>query len=178
MKEKDVAKAYARSFIELGEEKNVDVAKELTTVTECINASNDLENVLFLDVFTIEEKESVLAELVNKLGLSALTKNLFAFLCAEKRINIFPLIFKEVVVIDDHKKGFMRGIIEGRDETVDESAKAKLTEYIEKKLGKKAELEYRKSESVTAGYRVTVEDLQLDATLDNQLDQFKHSVVD
>ena len=51
MKESNIAKVYASTFIELGKENNVDVAKELTTLTEVINLSNDLENVLFLDVF-------------------------------------------------------------------------------------------------------------------------------
>ena len=49
--------------------------------------------------------------------------------------------------------------------------------YLQQKLGKEAILEYKKSETVTAGYRVTVEDLQLDASLENQLEKFKDSVL-
>lgn len=176
MKEKEIAKAYARSIISLGEEKNVAVADELTKLQEVINVSNDLENVLFLEVFTIEEKASVLTGVLDRLGVSGLTKNLISFLCEEKRISLLPMIYKEVIVIDDHRKGFLRGKIEGSLDSINEEDKNKLKSYIEEKLGKKTELEYVKSSHVTAGYRVTVEDLQLDATVDNQLDQFKNSV--
>lgn len=176
MKDSNIAKAYARSIIALGKENNINVADELVKFNEVINESNDLENVLFLEVFTIEEKTAVLGDIVGKLSLSALTKNLLSFLVDEKRLSLFPSIFKEVMVIDDHERGFLRGSIEGSVDQISEADKAKLVSYIEEKLGKKTELEYRKSTNVTAGYRVTVEDLQLDATVDNQLEQFKNTV--
>ena len=67
-KAKVVAKAYSRSLVELGMEAKVDVAGELTRLTEVINSSNELENVLFLEVFTIEEKHSVLETILEKIG--------------------------------------------------------------------------------------------------------------
>lgn len=177
MKEQNIAKAYARSFLAIGEERNIDVASELTKLTEVINVSNDLENVLFLDVFTIDEKINVLDAIITKLGLNKLIKQMVEFLTTEKRINILPLIYKEVMVYDDHKKGFIRGTIEGVEDSLDQEAKAKIIDYISQKVGKRPELDYVKSDSVTAGYRVTVDDLQLDATVDNQLEQFRTSVL-
>ena len=69
MKEQNIAKVYAHSFLQLATEHNFNVADELTKLTEVINTSNDLENVLFLDVFTTEEKivfgfNSVLMKLI------------------------------------------------------------------------------------------------------------------
>ncbi|WP_127715497.1 FoF1 ATP synthase subunit delta [Halobacteriovorax sp. HLS] len=177
MKEQIVAKAYAQSLIELAEEAKVDAAKELTDLTALINKSNDLENVLFLDVFTVEEKETVLKEVLSKLGISSIVKNFISFLVNEKRIGILPLIFKEVIVIDDHNKGFLRGTIEGSDSELSAEFKAKMTNYLKDKLGLTTELTYVKNNDITAGYRVTVEDLQLDASLDNQLAKFKDSVL-
>ena len=177
MKEQIVAKAYAQSLIELAKEANVDAAKELTDLNVLINKNNDLENLLFLDVFTIEEKEEVLKEILSKLGLSSIVKNFVNFLVNEKRIGIFPLIFKEVIVIDDHNKGFLRGTIEGSDSDVTPEFKTKMVTYLKEKLGITTELTYVKNDDITAGYRVTVEDLQLDASLDNQLNKFKDSVL-
>lgn len=177
MKELQVSKAYAKAFLELTETKGVDAAKELTSLTEVINSSNNLENLLFLDVFTAEEKMSVLNEVVGKLGLSPMTTHFLSFLVQEKRIGILPLIFKELVVIDDHKKGFLRGTIEGAEGSVDEEFKNKMKTYLKEKLGLNAELTYKQSKKVTAGYRVSVDDLQLDASLDNQLNRFKESVL-
>lgn len=177
MKEALVARAYAQSIYQLGEEQNIDVTAEMTKLTEVINEYNDLETVMFLDVFTIEEKQAVMKDVLAKLGLSSLVNNVISFLMEEKRLNILPLIFKEMVVLDDHKKGFMRGVIEGREDQMDKGFEEKIFSFLKEKLGTEPVLTYKKNEKVTAGYRVTVEDLQLDATLDNQLKQLKSEIL-
>lgn len=177
MKEQIIAKAYAQSLVELSEENKLDLAGELTTLTETINKSNDLERLLFLEVFTAEEKLSVLDAVMAKLNLSQMTKNFMHFLVQEKRIGLMPMIFKNVIVIDDHKKGFLRGTIEGSEENIPADVKEKLKSYLKSKLGKEPVLEYSRNENISAGYRVTVEDLMLDASLENQLEKFKESVL-
>jgi F-type H+-transporting ATPase subunit delta len=177
MKEQIIAKAYAQSLVELSEELKLDLANELTTLNVAINKSNDLETLLFLEVFTAEEKLSVLDTVMEKLGLSSITKNFMHFLISEKRIGLLPMIFKNVIVIDDHKKGFLRGTIEGSEESIPADVKEKLKVYLQQKLGRETILEYKKNENVSAGYKVTVEDLQLDASLENQLEKFKESVL-
>lgn len=178
MKEANIAKVYAQSFLDLGKANNISMAEELTKLTETINASNDLENVLFLDVFTNEEKIGVFADIAEKIGLSKITIASIKYLIEEKRIGILPLIFKEVIVIDDHEKGFLRGVIEGPSDDITDEYRKKLLEAIKKQLGgKEPILEYRKNDNITAGFKVTVDDLQLDATVDNQLRHFKGSVL-
>lgn len=177
MKEQIIAKAYAQSIVELGVELKLDLVKELTALTEAINKSNDLETLLFLEVFTAEEKLGVLNEVMKRLGLSQITQNFMQFLIQEQRIGLMPMIFKNVIVIDDHNKGFLRGTIEGSEDTIPADVKEKLKTYLQQKLGREPILEYKKSANVTAGYRVTVEDLQLDASLENQLEKFKDSVL-
>ena len=177
MKEQIIAKAYAQSIVELGVELKLDLVSDLTKLTEVINKNNDLETVLFLDVFTVEEKLGVLNDVMKKLGLNQMTINFMQFLVQEKRLGLMPMIFKNVIVIDDHNKGFLRGTIEGSEESIPEDVKNKLKAYLQTKLGREPILEYVKSANVTAGYRVTVEDLQLDASLENQLEQFKDSVL-
>ncbi len=178
MKESNIAKVYASTFIELGKENNVDVAKELTTLTEVINLSNDLENVLFLDVFTNEEKSDVFKAVAEKINLSKILVTAVNYLIQEKRISLLPLIFKEVIVIDDAEKGFLKGRIEGSSDSISDDYKAKLIAVIKKELGNvEPVLEYVKNSNITAGYKVTVGDYQVDATVDNQLSSFKNSVL-
>jgi F-type H+-transporting ATPase subunit delta len=178
MKDKSIAKVYAHSFIELGKEKNIDVAKEVTTLTEIINSSNELENVLFLDVFTNEEKTEVFEAIAKKAELSSLLVECVKYLINEKRIGLFPLIFKEIIVIDDDEKGFLRGTIEGASDDISEEYKDKLMNILKQYIGdKKPVLTYKKSEDVTAGFKVTVDDLQLDASIDNQLRHFKEMII-
>ena len=177
MKESIVAKAYASSIYKLGDELNIDVTKELTDLTILINENNNLETVMFLDVFTIEEKTAVINDVLSKMDASSLIKNIIGFLLQEKRLGILPLIFKEVTVLDDHKKGFLRGVIEGREEKIPEDIKAQLVSYLKTKVRSEPVLSYKQNEKLTAGYRVTVEDLQLDATLDNQLNKLKSEIL-
>lgn len=92
-------------------------------------------------------------------------------------MGILPLIFKELVVIDDHKKGFIRGVIEGREDEASPEVTEKIVSYLSEKVGSKPVLTYKKNENLTAGYRVTVEDLQLDATIDNQLNKLKSEIL-
>lgn len=177
MKEQAVARVYAKSLLELGDEKNVKIADELTTLTEVINKSNDLENVLFLDLFTMEEKKVVFLEVAKKLALSPITTETVKYLIEEKRIGILPLIFKEIIVMDDERRGFMKGTIEGTEVQVDPAFKAKIESFLKKKFGREPHLDYVQNNKISAGYKVTVEDLQLDASLDNQLEQFKQSIL-
>ena len=177
MKESMISKAYAQALIQLGEEKNINVADELTKLTEVINSSNDLENVLFVDVFTVDEKMAVLLDVMKQLKLSMVSTNFMSFLINEKRIHLFPLIFKEVIVVDDYKRGFLCGIVEGFEDSANERLVEKIRSYLCEKMGIEIRLDYRKNSNITAGYRATVEDLQLDATLENQLNQFKDTVL-
>ena len=177
MKEQNIAKVYATSFLQLAKEKDANLADELTKLTEVINTSNDLENVLFLDVFTVNEKLAVFADIAKKINLSDVVVSSVNYLIGEKRIGLLPLIFKEVIVIDDHEKGFLRGIIEGAGDDINPEYKNKIVAMVKTKLGREAQFDYKKSEKVTAGYRVTVDDMQLDASLDAQLMDFKKSIL-
>lgn len=177
MKELSIAKIYARSFLELGDDKKVKIADEMIKLTEVINKSNDLENVLFLDVFTLDEKKSIFLDVAQKLELSQLSTEAIKYLIEEKRIGLLPLIIKEIVVIDDDRRGFIKGTIEGNGEVMDEAFKAKIITFLKKKIGREPELAYVQNTNISAGYKVTVEDLQLDASLDNQLEQFKQSIL-
>jgi F-type H+-transporting ATPase subunit delta len=178
MKDKIIAKVYAASLYELGKEQDINVVEDLTKLTEVINASNDLENVLFLEVFTTEEKLDVFSDFSKKLNLSSLVSNTVKFLIQEKRLNVLPLIFMELIVIDDAAKGFLRGSIEGSEDSIDDAAVAKIKDFLKNKLGKEAILDYKKNEKISAGYRITVEDFQIDASLENQFEQLKNTILE
>jgi F-type H+-transporting ATPase subunit delta len=99
-------------------------------------------------------------------------------LIKEKRISLLPLITKEIIIMDDEEKGFLKGTIEGSEDSISDEYKAKLLNEIKKHLGNiEPVLEYIKTSDITAGYKVTVGDLQLDATIDNQLKSFRDSVL-
>ncbi|MBY0516076.1 MAG: F0F1 ATP synthase subunit delta [Bacteriovoracaceae bacterium] len=177
MKQQTVSKIYAQALLQLGEEKKVKVVDELIALTEMINKTNSLENVLFLDVFTQEEKKAVFADIAKKAGLAEVVVGMVNYLIEEKRIGLMPLIVKEMIVLDDERKGFLKGTIEGAELESDPKLIEKMKAFLKERLGKEPSLTYIQNKNISAGYRVTVEDLQMDASLDYQLDQFKQSVI-
>lgn len=178
MKDENISRAYAQALYQLGKEKGVDVAKEITDINESIRLCSDLENLIFLEIFTPEEKLNVVNEVMNRLEVSEVVKKFVQFLIQEKRVNLIPLIYKDLVVIDDHEKGFLRGVVEGGDETITEEFKQRIESFLKSELeNKNINLQYSKTNQVTAGYKITVDDLQVDASLESQLNDLKHKVL-
>ena len=93
----------------------------------------------------------------------------------EGRIGLLPLIYKTVSVLEDDSLGFLKGTIEGVEESINSEMKNQIKSILAKRLGLAPELEYKKNVSITAGYRATVQDLQIDATIDSQLESLKQS---
>jgi F-type H+-transporting ATPase subunit delta len=168
-----VSKAYAKAAIGLAEAAKVDLVAEFTNLNELINKCNDLELLLFLDVYKVEEKLSILDEIFKRQKYSETLQNFVLFLVQEKRINLLTKIFKEMIVLDDDRKGFLKGVIQGHSEVLDIEVKNKIEKYLEQKTGRKLQFNYFKNDAITAGYHVYVGDLQLDATLDRQIENFK-----
>lgn len=175
MNNSKISLAYARALFELGNEQKLDVASELTTLTEVINSSNYLENLLFLDVFTATEREVVLKDIFAKLSLSSLVQNFVLYLVQNKRLGVLPEIFKNLVVLEDDKKGFLRGTIESHDSSIDKETEETIKSFIRNQLNKEPKLTFKQNQQITAGYRVSAGDYLVDATIDNQLEQFKRS---
>ena len=173
MKYNTVSTAYAKSLYQLGKEKSVAVTEDLMKLDETIKANEYFESVLFMDVFTMEEKIGVVEAVIHRLNLHSLIKSFLIFLIREKRIHIFPLVFKDIIGIDDHEKGVLRGTLEGAEGKIDAASLEKIKNYLEKELNKKVHLDYVKKSEMVAGYRITVEDFQLDASLDKQLDRLR-----
>ena len=172
-----VSKSYSLALLEISKETGVKIKSDLDKVWELIRGSNDLESLLFLDIFTVEERKSVVTELLSKIDLNDVTKNFIFFLLDNKRFNLFPNIYTSLVMEEDLADGFITGTIEGNEETPDQEVIEKLKSYLEKDLKQIAKLNYVKNENISAGYKITAGDLQLDATLENQFDRLRKNIL-
>jgi F-type H+-transporting ATPase subunit delta len=177
MKNETISRSYAMALLEIGEEAKIDVKSDLDKVWALIRESSEFESLLFMDVFSIEERRSVLIDVFKKLSINDLTKNFCMFLIENKRFNLFPSIFTSLTMEKDLADGFITGIVEGSDLDPDSDILEKLKTHIEKELKQIAKLEYKQNESITAGYKITCGDLQLDATLENQFDRLRKDIL-
>jgi F-type H+-transporting ATPase subunit delta len=177
MNNSQVSKSYAKAISEIAADSNVNFADEITKFSELISSSNELESLLFLDVFTADERVSILDELFAKSSFSPILINFVKFLILEKRFNLFNTIFKEIVIMEDLKLGFISGIVEGSDENPDNELLGQIKSYLEEKLSLKTKINYKLNKEITAGYKATIGDLQIDATIENQLKKFKQEIL-
>ncbi len=177
MRIEDLAKIYGNSISKMGKDANVKVSQELHRFQSLILENNDLENLLYLDIFSTLEKMEVVTELFKKFELSPLIKSFIYFLIEEKRISLFPFIYKEITILEDHEMGFLRGFIEGPHSSISENDRAIIENYLKEKLSSKLKLEYIQNADLIGGYKIKVDDLFLDATIDRQFDELKHSIL-
>lgn len=175
MKEQDIARVYAKAFVELSAQTKSDLSEEFITFTTLVDSSNDLENLLFLDVFSNEEKSSVVRDLGAKAGFSKAFEESINYLIEEKRINLLPFITNEMSAINDQQNNLLRGVIEGDTEDIPEEYKNKLVGEIKKYFtNKNMQIAYVQKKDITSGYTLTVDSYQIDASVDKQLDRFKN----
>ena len=176
-KKSQIAKAYASAITQIAESYDFNLSAEIVKFSEIISTSNYLENLMSLDVFTAEERIIVLDEIFNREKFNEVFVNFIKFLVVEKRFDLFSMIYKEVIIREDFKMGVINGIVEGSDKEPNDLLISQMKEYLENKIGLKAKLEYRENNNISAGYKATVGDLQIDATLENQLKKFKEQIL-
>lgn len=178
MNNKKIARIYAQALFKLGIEQNINIVGEMILLNELIRECNDLENLIFLEVFSLEEKHQVLSAVFNgEKSFSTLFTNFIFFLLQERRLGLLLTIYQELVILDDHQKGFISGVIEGRDEGISPTLENKILAHLQEKLQLTPKLQYRQNSEITAGYKITAGNYQIDSRLDRQLSQMQEQIL-
>lgn len=130
-----VSKIYAKSLIDLSE-KEATIVEDFAAFMHLINSSTELENVLFMEMFNQAEKMAVLEDITAKLNPAQTVKNFLFYLVGERRIGLLPSIYKDLIVMDDDRRGFLKGTIEGADDAIDAASVEKFKNIFLKNLEK------------------------------------------
>ena len=101
MNNNTIGRSYALALLDIGKEKSIDIKPQLDSFWELVRTSSDLEALLFMDVFTVDERKEVLESVFEKLKLDDLIKNFLMFLVEAKRISLFPSIYTSVTMEKD-----------------------------------------------------------------------------
>tara|TARA_B100000925_G_scaffold291950_1_gene282784 strand:- start:13722 stop:14261 length:540 start_codon:yes stop_codon:yes gene_type:complete len=177
MKNETISRSYALALLDLSQEQNLNIKSDLDTFWSLIRESSEFESLLFMDVFSVEERKSILCSVFEKIEINKLTQNFIYFLIENKRFSLFPSIYTSLTMEQDLADGFISGIVEGSEENPDNEIIEKLKSHIEKELKQIAKLDYRQNQNITTGYKITCGDLQLDATLENQFDRLRKDIL-
>jgi len=177
MKNDTISKSYALALLEISKENKLNLKHDLDLIWNLIRESSELESLLFMDVFSVDERKTILFDLFKMIDLNKLTENFLIFLVENKRFNLFPSIFTSLTMEQDLADGFITGVVEGSEEEPNQEIIEKLKLHIEKELKQIAKLDYRQNKNITTGYKITCGDLQLDATLENQFDRLRKEIL-
>lgn len=174
MKNTELGQVYSKAFLELSKENGDNITQDLTQLVELMNKSESFEQLLFLNVFSLEEKATVLLDIIEKLKLGKTAKTCLLFLVSERRLGLLPQIYKNLIVIEDSLKGFINAEVEGSEGQLDSEVEQKLIALLKQKLNQTPQFNYKKDPKITAGYKVTVGDYMIDATVDSQFKKFQN----
>ena len=94
MSEGKVARRYARALIEVASEENlVDVVEsELSAFLKVVHGNDELKQIVFNPVFSVEERSSVVKGLSKSASWNALTHKILLVLVEKERITALEAI--------------------------------------------------------------------------------------
>jgi F-type H+-transporting ATPase subunit delta len=165
-----LAGRYATALLELAQQdRSVEkVEQELASLKAAINASADLARLVQSPVFTNAERGKALSAVLDKMGVSTLTKN-FVLVLNEKR-RMFALL--DIIRAFDAMVARNRGEVQATVTSARALGDAEMTELraiLKSKLGREPRIETKVDPSLLGGLIVKVGSRMIDSSLRTKL---------
>ena len=179
MKNNIATKRYAKALFNiaegLGENSSQRIAQDLGLLRGCLDASAELVEFFNSPIFSVEEKQKVIASLVSLGGIEKTVKD-FCLLLAEKgRLSCLGDIVDAYQAMLDQLAGIMRSELvtavelpAGRQEEI----KSKL----EAQAGKKLAMTFTVDPSIIGGVILKIGDKALDGSLRAQINILRENI--
>ncbi len=167
-----VSRRYAEAVVESalsdGEDALSKLVTELTALAGALSVNNELEQVLMNPAFSTEERVKVLEALMSHLKLSDRAQRFLRVLSDKSRINELSEIAEAVKQIADDRAGQTIAYVETAAE-LSPAAIEQLKHALEKRTGKKLELEIVLNPELIGGLRARVGTFLLDGSIQTEL---------
>ncbi len=151
------------------------VEKNLFSLAEIIRGNADFQAFLTNPLLTREAQDTIISNLMEKLGVQQITGQFTSLLARHKRLEILP----EIIDIFLKKAARERGEISAEMVTAREVS-AKQVEIIAQSLskayGKKVNLDTREDSALLGGSIINIGSLQLDGSLAGKLNRLKQEL--
>jgi F-type H+-transporting ATPase subunit delta len=172
-----LARRYARALVEIGQAENAldKYGQDLAAISELMETSRDLREVLISPVFTKEDKKTIARNVLEKLGAEPMVANLVCVLIDRKRINQLEGIEVAFRAQVDQIRGITRGEIISAG-PLPEDIIAEVTGVLSKISGKQVLVKTKQDPTLIGGLVAKVGDMQFDGTIRTQLNQLKESL--
>jgi F-type H+-transporting ATPase subunit delta len=178
MHETRVARPYAKSLLELAEEKGEleEVNKDMSLFVEVAQANNQFQNMLKNPIISHDKKQAVL-DTIFKGRVSDMSLAMFRIITHKNREAFLYDIAKEFT---SQYKAF-KGISTAEVTTtypLTQDQKNTFINMVAKKENKKVELLEKVDESILGGFVLKVGDIQVDESIKSKLHRLKNKFKD
>lgn len=173
-----IARRYARAIFDLGKEAGAlgPLAEEIASVAQVYAGSDELRNVLSNPLVPELEREAVLVELAERLGVRPIGRDALRLLLRKHRIGALPDIARELQKLVDEEGGVVRAQVTSAGPLAD-SYLSRLRAEIERATGRKVVLSVEQDPSLIAGVVTKIGDRVVDGSLRARLARFRESLL-
>jgi F-type H+-transporting ATPase subunit delta len=168
-----VASRYAKSLIELAEEKKVveEVYQDMLLFKRVSSENRGLMLALKSPVVRHEKKLGILSALFQD-KVHPVSYTIFNIITKKNRESILDSIAEEFVTLYNSYKGIQKAVIT-TSTPLNPALRAQFNKIVADATGKTVELEEKVSEKLIGGYVLRVGDRQIDASLRSRLNELK-----
>jgi len=170
-----VARRYASALIGAAGDRIDRAAQDLDRFTAAFEDSFDLRNVLSNPIFTQTERKKALEATGTKLEISEIVRRFLEILGDKGRMGDLPAIARTVRRLADERAGRLRARVETATPLAPDAVD-NLRRALEKRTGKKIELDISVDPSLLGGVRARIGSQVFDGTIRSQLDQLQESL--
>lgn len=169
------AEAVVESALTEGDAALETLVEELTALAGALSVNADLGHVLMNPAFSTEERVKVLDALMAHLKLSERTQRFLRLLSDKGRIDELEAIAESVKAAADQRAGRTTAFVESAAELSPAATEA-LKRALEKRTGKKLELEVSINPDLIGGIRARVGTFLLDGSIQTELSRLREKL--
>ena len=178
MRERVVARRYAKALLEIGqkEDRIEGIHQELVQIMALFRDYPEFWKAVSLPIYPMERRRSVLKEILEKAGFSGSVVRFFEILVEKDRINLISIIFSVFQELADKAQNRARGVLYS-PEPMDEEDFKKVKEALSTYMGKEILLEKDVDPSLIGGFKARIGGIVIDGSVKGQLNRYREKLL-
>lgn len=173
-----VAKRYALAVFELANEENQldKVTEDFKAIGAIVSDNLELASTLNNPMVDATARKNVMRAIVERMGVSTLTKNSILLISDHRRADILPQIAEELGRLSDEKSGRIQAEVRSAA-ALSDSQYQRVTSTLEKLTGRKVRLSRKVDAALIGGVVVQIGDKVFDGSIVTRLQELRVSLL-
>jgi F-type H+-transporting ATPase subunit delta len=175
-----IARRWARAIFEIGKEGGpaavTRIEADVSSFAQTYAENRELSAVLDNPLVPEPEREALLVEIAERMGLSETARSTLRLLSRKRRIAALPSIARQLSRLVDEDQNVLRAEVSSAG-PLSEDYLAKLRAALEQGTGKKVVVTFRQDPSLIAGVVTKIGDRVIDGSVRARLAGFRESLL-